>query len=146
VAAGPCLPLGGALTYSHLVKALHAEALLTWVYAAGFGGSTIPVALYLHRFGRLPSFFGLFEMYGGPWWPRYGRPAFTWLLVAFFFVAVLPAYAAVLLWNASERGGWLTLIILPVEAVFWFGFDLPIPKALGLARIALLALGWSFLT
>jgi hypothetical protein len=44
-------------------------AVLTWVYAAGFGISTIPVALYLARRGTLPTFFGLFEMYGGPGLP-----------------------------------------------------------------------------
>jgi hypothetical protein len=45
-------------------------AVLTWVYAAGFGISTIPVAVYLSRRGTLPTFFGLLEMYGGPWSSR----------------------------------------------------------------------------
>jgi len=48
-------------------------AVLTWVYAAGFGISTIPVALYLAQRGTLPTFFGLFEMYGGPWSSRFSR-------------------------------------------------------------------------
>ena len=39
----------------------------------------------------------------------------------------------------------LTLVLLPVEAWFWFGFDLPIPKAIGVVRIVLLAIGWSAL-
>ena len=47
------------------MTALRIEAVLTWVYAAGFGGSTIPVAVYLRRRGRLPRFLDLFEMYGG---------------------------------------------------------------------------------
>ncbi len=42
-------------------------------------------------------------------------------------------------------GAVLTLGLLPVEAWFWFGFDLPIPKAIGVARIVLLAIGWSAL-
>jgi len=128
------------------VKALQAEALMTWLYAAGFGGSTIPVAIYLARRGRLPTFFGLFEMYGGPWWSRYGRRTFTWFLLAFFFVAGLAAFAACLVWTASKLGAVVTLIVLPVEATFWFGFDLPIPKALGLLRVVLLTLGWSSLS
>ena len=42
-------------------------------------------------------------------------------------------------------GAILTLVLLPVEAWFWFGFDLPIPKAIGVVRIVLLAIGWSAL-
>jgi hypothetical protein len=129
-----------------VVNALHGEAIVTWLYAAGFGGSTLPVALYLHRRRRLPTFFGLFEMYGGPWSFRYGHRAFIWLLLAFFLVAGLAAYAAWLVWTASKLGAALTLIVLPVEATFWFGFDLPIPKALGVVRLVLLALGWSSLS
>ena len=128
------------------MSALHAEAVVTWLYAAGFGGSTVPVALYLRGRVMLPAFFGLFEMYGGPWSSRYGRSAFTLLLLAFYFVAALAAGAAWLVWNASKPGAVLTLTLLPVEGVFWFGFDLPIPKAIGLVRIVLLAPGWSSLT
>jgi hypothetical protein len=39
-------------------------AVVTWVYAAGFGLSTIPVALYLHWRGQLPTFFDLSELSG----------------------------------------------------------------------------------
>ena len=138
--------LGNGSTTVTIVTALHAEAIVTWLYAAGFGGSTIPVALFLDRRGKLPTFFGLFEMFGGPWWSRYGRARFTQLLLAFFFVAGLAAYAAWLVWDSSKAGAVLTLTLLPVEGVFWFGFDLPIPKVLGVVRIALLALGWSSLT
>jgi hypothetical protein len=127
------------------VTALHAEAIVTWLYAVGFGGSTIPVAVHLHRRGSLPTFFGLFEMYGGPWSSRYGPTLFTWLLCAFCLVAGLAAGAASLVWNASKLGAVATLLLLPVEGMFWFGFDLPIPKAIGLARVVLLALGWTSL-
>ena len=128
------------------MHALRWEAVLTWLYAAGFGGSTIPVALYLRRRGALPTFFGLFEMYGGPWSSRHDRSVFVRLLLAFLLVAGLAAWAAWLVWNASTFGAVLTLILLPAEVVFWFGFDLPIPKVIGLMRMALLALGWSSLT
>jgi hypothetical protein len=126
--------------------ALRAEAVLTWAYAAGFGGATVPVAVYLVRRGRLPSFFGLFEMYGGPWFRRVGIEAFVGLLAAFLLTAAAAAWAAWLVWNASRVGGILTLVLLPVEALCWFGFDLPIPKALGVVRVVLLAIGWSALS
>ena len=49
------------------MRALRAEAVLTWAYALGFGVPAIPVAIFLRRKGRLPSFLGKFEMYGGPY-------------------------------------------------------------------------------
>jgi hypothetical protein len=125
--------------------ALRAEAVLTWLYAAGFGGATVPVAVYLLHRGRLPTFFDLFEMYGGPWWGRFGKGAFVRLLMAFLLTTAVAAWAAWLVWNASRPGAVLTLVLLPVEALFWFGFDLPIPKAIGVARVVLLAVGWSSL-
>lgn len=128
------------------MTALRIEAVLTWAYAAGFGGSTIPVAIYLRRYARLPTFFGFFEMFGGPWYARFARRAFAWLLTGFLFVTLLAAWAAWLVWDASRLGGVLTAVLLPVEAAFWFGFDLPIPKVIGLVRLSLLILGWRSLT
>jgi hypothetical protein len=127
------------------MAALRIEAILTWIYAAGFGGCTIPVAVYLRRHGRLPRFFDLFEMYGGRWSARFGQDAFVLLLLAFLAVTLAASWAAWLVWNASTAGGVLMLAVLPVEAVFWFGFNLPIPKAVGVARVVLLALGWTSL-
>ena len=127
------------------MTALRIEAVLTWVDAAGFGGFTIPVAVYLRRRGRLPRFFDLFEMYGGRWSARFGPDAFLGLLTAFLVVTLAAAWAAWLVWSASRAGGVLTLVLLPVEAAFWFGSDLPIPKAIGLLRAVLLVLGWTSL-
>lgn len=42
--------------------------------------------------------------------------------------------------EGSKTGAVLNLILLPVEAVFWLGFALPIPRLIGIARAALLAL------
>ena len=82
--------------------ALRAEAVLTWCYAVGFGLATLPVAMYLIRRGRLPTFFDLFEMYGGPWSERVGRTAFVALLMGLCnqrftatHYAMLSAFAAV---------------------------------------------------
>ena len=127
------------------MTALRLEAALTWLYAAGFGGATIPVAVYLRRRGRLPTFFGMFEMYGGPWSSRSEQRIFIWLLMAFLLTTVVAAWAAWLVWNTSMLGAVLTLVVMCVEALFWSGFDLPIPKAIGVVRIVLLAIGWSAL-
>jgi hypothetical protein len=117
-------------------------AVLTWVYAAGFGISTIPVAIYLAQRGTLPTFFGLFEMYGGPWSSRFNHRTFVWLLIAFLIIAVAVAWVAWLVWKGSRIGGILALVLLPVEAVFWIGFALPIPWVLGAVRAVLLVLAW----
>ncbi len=127
------------------MTALRLEAALTWLYAVGFGGATVPVAVYLRRRGELPTFFGLFEMYGGPWSRRSEQRTFVWLLMAFLLTTAAAARVAWPVWNASRPGAVLTLVLLPVESVFWFGFDLPIPKAIGVLRIVLLAIGWSAL-
>jgi hypothetical protein len=121
-------------------------AVLTWVYAAGFGLSTIPVAAFLLRQGRLPVFAGLFESYGGPWSARLHARIFVVLLMAFFVVTVIAAWAAWLVWNGSKVGAVLALVLLPVEVVFWVGFALPIPWLIGVARVAFLALAWNSLS
>ena len=121
-------------------------AVLTWVYAAGFGLSTIPVAAFFLRHGRLPVFAGLFEAYGGPWSARLHARTFVALLMAFFVVTLIAAWAAWLVWNGSKVGALLALVILPVEVVFWVGFALPIPWLIGVARVAFLALAWNALS
>ena len=45
-------------------------AIVTWVYALGFGLAAVPVSIYLLQNRRLPTFLGMFEMYRGP----RGRP------------------------------------------------------------------------
>lgn len=123
----------------------HIAAVLTWVYSAGFGLSTIPVAVFLHRQGRLPVFAGLFESYGGPWSARLQSRTFMVLLMTFLIVTLVAAWAAWLVWNASKAGALLALILLPIEATFWVGFALPIPWLIGAARVVFIALGWKAL-
>lgn len=125
---------------------LRAAAVVMWAYAAGFGLSAIPVAIYLEQRGRLPSFFGLFDMYGGPWSARLLDDAFVLRLIAFLAVMLVVAWAAWLVWNGSKAGAVLSLALLPIEAVFWLGFALPIPWLLAAARVVLLLLGWKSLS
>ena len=124
------------------MNAARIAAVVTWVYAAGFGIPAIPVGVYLLYQGRLPSFMGRFPMYGGPWSSRFEHRTFLLLLTAFFTVTLMASWAAWLIWNGSQAGAILSLIVLPVEVAFWLGFALPIPWILGLARVALLANAW----
>jgi hypothetical protein len=128
-------------------RTARAAAVVTWVYVGGFGGFALPVALYLNHQDRLPTFLGLFQMYGGRWSAELSKAEFTSRLVAFTGLTALTGWSAWLLWQAdSDRrraeGAVLNLALLPVEAVFWVGFALPIPWLCGASRLGLLAASW----
>ena len=115
-----------------------AAAVITWLYALGFGAPTFYVARHLETTGRLPMFRDWFEMYGGPWHRRYDDRGFIRRLRAFFLTTVVEsAFAATLLYDL-RLGAVLALVWLPVEAAFWHGFALPIPWLLGATRAALI--------
>ena len=123
----------------------HVYAVLTWIYAAGFGIPAVPVVVYLLRRGTLPEFFGLFPMYGGPWSSRVGDGTLAVLLIAFLIVTLVASWAAWLVWNGSKAGAMLSLALFPVEAIFWLGFALPIPWLFAIVRAALLIPAWKSL-
>jgi hypothetical protein len=84
-------------------------------------------------------------MYGGGLFDRFSPEVFTVLLGLFAAVCALQAYAGWLLWNGEQLGALITLALVPIEAVFWAGFSVPIPPLLAIPRLALLAAGWSAL-
>jgi hypothetical protein len=84
-------------------------------------------------------------MYGGPWSSRLTDTTLAVLLIVFFVVTLVAAWAGWLVWNGSRAGAWLSLVLLPAEAVFWVGFALPIPWLFGVARTALLVFAWKSL-
>lgn len=113
-------------------------AVLTWIYAVSFGVPAVPVSIYLLQHGELPIFMGLFPMYGGPW-DVVEDGAFIALLMGFLVVILAAAWVAWLAWKGIRAGVVLGLALLPVEAVFWFGFALPFPWLFGAARALLYA-------
>jgi len=124
---------------------LQASAVLMWLVAAGFGLPAPFVAAYYLRERALPRFMDLFPMYGGGLFDRVSPEAFAVLLGLFAALCALEAYAAWLLWNGAQVGALLTLALLPVEIVFWAGFAVPFPPLIAVARLGLLAAGWSAL-
>ena len=121
-------------------------AVVTWTYAAMFGVPAVPVAIFLARKGRLPSLWGLFDMYAGPWSRRFTDDRVVALLLVYFAVVVVVVVSGRLLWTTRKAGAVLNLGLLPVEAIFWVGFALPIPWLFGIARVALVSLAWSELS
>lgn len=116
-----------------------------WLVAAGFGVPAPLVASHYLRERTLPRFMDLFPMYGGPFSDRVSPEVFAVLLGLFAALCALEAYAAWLLWNGAQVGALLTLALLPIEIVFWAGFAVPFPPLIAVARLGLLAAGWSAL-
>jgi hypothetical protein len=127
-------------------RSARAAAVLTWTYVAAFGSPVIPNVAYLLQNGTLPAFLDMFTMYGGPLTVRLSEGSLVGALVAFLVVTLVAAWAAWLVWNGSKVGAIVGLALLPVEAVFWIGFALPLPWVIGLARLALVALAWKSLS
>lgn len=125
--------------------ALQASAVLMWLVAAGFGIPTPFVASHLLRERTLPTFMGLFPMYGGGLFDRLSPEFFAVLLGLFMAVCALQVYAGWLLWNGQLLGALIALAVVPIEVVFWVGFAVPFPPLIAVARLGLLAAGWSAL-
>jgi hypothetical protein len=64
------------------------------------------------------------------------------LMLGFLGLTLVAAWSAWLIWRGRSVGAVLNLTLLPVEAVFWAGFALPVPWVIGLARAALVLLAW----
>ena len=133
---------GQSADASMTMRKARAAAITTWVYAAGFGGPAVPVGVYLLTKGQLPTFLGLFPMYGGPWSSRFKPGPFVALLAGFLVPMGVAAGSAWWVWRGRKAGAVVNLAVLPLEAICWVGFALPLPWLAGLARVALLAAGW----
>lgn len=125
--------------------ALKASAALMWLVAFGFGVPAPFVASHFLRERTLPTFIGLFPMYGGGIFERFSPEVFAALLGLFTALCGLEVFAGWLLWQGEPLGALITIALLPIEVVFWAGFAVPIPPLIAIARLGLLAVGWSSL-
>jgi hypothetical protein len=104
-------------------------AVACWVYAAGYGLPALPIAAYALRERELPWLGDLFPMYGGPWWGPLSPEAFAATLVGYAGVTAAVAWGGWLVWQGRRSGAVLAVAMIPIEAVFWYGYALPIPPA-----------------
>jgi len=86
-----------------------------------------------------------FPAYGRGPFERAGIPTTVPLLAAFLLVCILEVVTGILLWGGHKSGGVLALVLLPVEAVFWWGFALPIPPIFALVWTILILMNWQAL-
>jgi hypothetical protein len=120
------------------MRPARAGGVVTLVDAVGFGGAAIPVAAFLLRAGRLPNFFGMFDLYAGPWSARLPHRRLAALLLGFSVVETLVGWTGLRLLRHHRRHlAVVNLSLLPVEAVFWRGFALPLAWPAGVARLVL---------
>jgi hypothetical protein len=124
---------------------LRVAAGLQGFIAVGLGVFCIPAIRNLLIGRDIPIVMG-FPAYGGGPFERAGIPTTVPLLAAFLLVCVLAGVASILLWNGQKSGAILTLVLLPVGAVFWWGFALPIPPVFALVWTALIVLNWQALS
>ena len=67
------------------------------------------------------------------------------LLAAFLLVCILEGVAGWLVWGGHQAGATLGLVLVPAEAIFWWGFALPFPPIFALVRTILIVLSWQSL-
>jgi hypothetical protein len=110
-------------------------AVLAWVAGLGFGLPGAYGAAYLTSHNEVWTFLG-FPTYGGGAFEDWGLPTLP-MQMAFVLVCVAELLCGNLLWLRRPAGRTMSLVLLPVEVFFWFGFALPFGFVLGALRAAL---------
>jgi hypothetical protein len=121
---------------------LRIASILLWVNGIGLGLPCVIAIRNLLTGGDIPMILG-FPAYGRGPFEHYGIPTTVGLLGAFLVVCTLESAAGWLLWGGHRSGAILALALLPLGAVFWWGFALPIPPLFALVRTILILLNWT---
>jgi hypothetical protein len=122
-------------------RKVRAAAVLSWGLGLGFGIPGAYGAWYFADRGEVWTFLG-FPTYGEGPFESIGIETSTTLLTVFSLVCLAELFAGLKLWRRRRPGAILALALLPIELAFWIGFALPFGLVLGLARTALILLGW----
>lgn len=125
------------------MKAARAASVLLWIVAVGWGLPGLWLLWWLVYRGRLPVLPVIGIPNGGPFYFSVSTPVFGVLLAGSVVLGLVQAKVAALLWANRRSGAILQFALLPVEAVFWYGFALPLPPVFALARMVLTARAWS---
>ncbi len=123
---------------------LRLAAILHWFIAVGFGVFCFPAIRNLLIGLDIPIVMG-FPAYGRGPFERVGIPTTVPLLAGFLLVCIFEAVAGFLLWQGYQSGAILALVLLPMGAVFWWGFALPIPPIFAVIWTILILLSWESL-
>lgn len=120
---------------------LRMAAVLLWLNAVMFG---VPCLIGMNSLasGRGIASIAGFPAYGYGPFETNGVDSTVGLLAAFLMVCVFEGVAGWLLWGGRRSGAILALVLLPVGAAFWWGFNLPIPPLMALGWTALILASW----
>lgn len=129
------------MTIVPVKQSVRVLAALYYFTGIGFGLSNIAVLVYVATQGRVPIVLGVDLDGGGPF-ESLGYRSMAVLIGLFVVVCLLEVVAARLLSRSGSRGGVLAIALLPVGAMFWFGFALPLPWFLGSLKAIFLAASW----
>lgn len=137
-----------ALSYeivSEDMGSLRTAAVLLLFNGVGFG---VPCVLAIRNLlaGRGIPFIMGFPAYGRGPFERIGISTTVPLLAAFLLVCSLEIVASGLLWSGDKLGAILALVLLPLGAIFWWGFALPIPPFFAVVSTVLIVLNWQHFT
>ncbi|MBA3430015.1 MAG: hypothetical protein H0U16_00850 [Actinobacteria bacterium] len=118
---------------------------LLWVSGIGLG---IPCLICLRSLSQgrgIPLVFG-YPAYGGGGFDGIGIRTTAALVSAFLGLCILEVSTGWLLLGKRRAGAAAAMALLVPEAIFWWGFSLPYPPILALARTMLIAAGKEELT
>lgn len=124
---------------------LRGSAVLLLFNGLGFG---LPCVLAIRNLlaGRgIPIILG-FPAYGRGPFEGIGISTTVPLLIGFLLVCTLEVVAGGFLWSGDKIGAILALVLVPLGAVYWWGFALPIPPIFALARTVLILANWQQLS
>ncbi len=119
-------------------------AALNVVIAVGLGVFCIPAIGNLALGRDIPLVMG-FPAYGHGPFERIGIRTTIPLLVLFLAVCIVQGVAGIQLWGGHRSDGVLSLVMVPVAGVFWWGFALPIPPIAAVVWSSLILLNWQWL-
>jgi hypothetical protein len=118
-------------------------AITSLFLGLGFGLPCLYGVWYFATRHEVWNFLG-FPTYGDGPFEANGIPTTVPLLIGFLIVCALEVATGGLLWAPRPSGYWIGILLLPFEAVYWIGFDLPFGPLLGIARTVLIVVAvWS---
>jgi len=120
---------------------LRVAGVLGGILGLGFGIPGIVAIAHFARTGEVWTFMG-YPTYGGGPFESHGLKTSVPLLAAFVAVCAAETVDGVLLWRRSRGGVIGSIILVPFELFFWWGFALPFGPLLGIPRTVLAIVGW----
>lgn len=119
-------------------------AVCLWFAGLGFGIPCLYGIWSLMKGKGIPYVLG-FPSYGYGPFERMGIHTTLPLLCGFLLICVVECVAGYGLWNGDKGSAVLSLAIVPVELLFYYGFALPFGPPVLVLRLILLFLSWSSL-